>query len=127
AAAVVNVARSLRPCARKPANGSAIRLTMQALDRSRTPHHGGHRGHWEASLFRTGLNLRVHRVHRGAYFAARHFSTVFTSLSPRPDKLTSRIAEGPIVFAIRVACATACADSSAGRMPSSFASAWNAS
>src|SRR5205823_3281888 len=96
--AVVNVTSPLRRCARNPANVSAIRLTMQALDCDRTLHHGGHRG---AGLFPTGLNLRVHRVPRGTYFAARHFSTVFTSLSPRPDRLTSRIAEGPIVFAIR--------------------------
>src|SRR5581483_7138410 len=55
-------------------------------------------------------------------YPRRHFSTVFTSLSPRPDRLTRRMPDGPSSRATFIACATACDDSSAGRMPSSFAS-----
>ena len=46
------------------------------------------------------------------------FNTVFRSLSPRPLKLTSRIASLGISGARRIASATACDDSSAGMMPS---------
>ena len=57
----------------------------------------------------------------------RHCSTVCTSLSPRPDRFTSNTADAPSSGASFCAYATACADSSAGRIPSSRASVWNAS
>src|ERR1051325_1478810 len=46
-------------------------------------------------------------------------ATVLTSLSPRPERLTMSICSLVISRATRSACATACADSSAGIMPSS--------
>ena len=52
--------------------------------------------------------------------------TLSTSLSPRPERLTSRIASFGSSGASRQACAIACDDSSAGRMPSSRPSRWNA-
>src|ERR671913_443357 len=53
-------------------------------------------------------------------------ATVCMSLSPRPERLTRRIASLAIVGAIFMACATACADSSAGMMPSVRQSSWSA-
>src|SRR4030095_13918689 len=52
--------------------------------------------------------------------------TIARSLSPRPDRLMRITASRPSSRARRVACATACADSSAGRMPSRRASVANA-
>ena len=48
--------------------------------------------------------------------------TLMTSLSPRPDRLTRITRSRGSVGARRQTCATACADSSAGRIPSSRAS-----
>src|SRR3990170_6925003 len=53
-------------------------------------------------------------------------ATVCMSLSPRPERLTSRIASFGMVGAIFIACASACADSRAGMMPSLRHSSWNA-
>src|SRR5688572_5467973 len=53
-------------------------------------------------------------------------ATVCMSLSPRPERLTNTIASFAIAGAIFIACATACADSSAGMIPSVRHSSWNA-
>src|SRR5690242_1039449 len=53
-------------------------------------------------------------------------ATVAMSLSPRPERLTSRIASRASVGASLVAYASACADSSAGMMPSMRQQSWNA-
>ena len=48
------------------------------------------------------------------------------SLSPRPERFTRRLALFGSVGASFMAYATACADSSAGMMPSAWHSSWNA-
>ena len=53
-------------------------------------------------------------------------ATVFMSLSPRPDKFTSNTLSFDSEGASFIAWATACADSSAGMMPSMRVSAWKA-
>src|SRR5581483_5291716 len=53
--------------------------------------------------------------------------TVCTSLSPRPDNPTTTVWLVFMRAAARMACATACADSSAGMMPSRRVKAWNPS
>src|SRR5207302_5684932 len=55
------------------------------------------------------------------------FATTWTSLSPRPESPTTIAFDRGSVFARRIAWATACADSSAGMMPSWRVSAWNPS
>src|SRR5260221_7320787 len=59
-------------------------------------------------------------------FVPERSATVCMSLSPRPERLTSRIASCGRRGAIFIACATACADSSAGIMPSVRHNSWNA-
>src|SRR5579872_1860190 len=54
-------------------------------------------------------------------------ATCITSLSPRPERQTTITRRGSLSRARRIAYATACALSSAGTMPSSRASSWNAS
>ena len=49
------------------------------------------------------------------------------SLSPRPERFTTSISRGAIAGAMRIASATACALSSAGKMPSVRASFTTAS
>jgi hypothetical protein len=44
------------------------------------------------------------------------------SLSPRPDNVTTIESDFDLVLAILIACETACADSSAGNMPSTLVS-----
>src|SRR5437762_3407504 len=53
-------------------------------------------------------------------------ATVCMSLSPRPERLTSRIASLDSAGASFAAWASACADSSAGMMPSQRHKSWNA-
>jgi len=48
------------------------------------------------------------------------------SLSPRPDNVTTIESDFDLVLAILIACETACADSSAGIIPSVFVSVKNA-
>src|SRR6185436_4952345 len=59
-------------------------------------------------------------------FFPERSATVCMSLSPRPERLTRRIESFGIDRAIFIACATACADSSAGMMPSLRHSSWKA-
>src|SRR5712692_1222868 len=61
----------------------------------------------------------VLRVLCGYYFFSCS-RTVSTSLSPRPDRLMITICSLFISRATFKACATACADSNAGMMPSNF-------
>ena len=47
------------------------------------------------------------------------------SLSPRPDNVTTIESDFDLVLAILIACETACADSSAGIIPSDFVNVKN--
>src|SRR5439155_12986903 len=137
--AVVYVTSPGRASDRIRANAPAIRLTRRLRPRQVVRPFQGRRG--EPAAFapvalrraspslgslvterrreRLGLHPPASRHHHAL---ASCFSTVWTSLSPRPDRFTSRIADGPSSPAIRCAYAMAWADSSAGRMPSSRAS-----
>src|SRR5262249_18675700 len=77
-----------------------------------------------ALRFRERLEAALDARHQ-SFFPARS-ATVCMSLSPRPERLTSRIESFGIDGAIFIACATACADSSAGMMPSLRHSSWKA-
>ena len=69
------------------------------------------------------LDPRHHPRPAGASSA---FLTAITSLSPRPDRSINRSHRGPLSARVGQACATACDDSSAGKMPSSRARRRNA-
>src|SRR5207344_2162379 len=77
-----------------------------------------------ALRFRERLDTALDARHQS--FLPERSATVCMSLSPRPERLTSRMASFGIFGAIFIACATACADSSAGMMPSLRHSSWNA-
>ena len=66
------------------------------------------------------------RLPRSRARFASSSATVPMSLSPRPDRLTSRCWSGRIVAASFIAWATAWLDSSAGMMPSVRQRRWNA-
>src|SRR6185312_12187519 len=102
-------------------------------------HHAAHQRHGERGMrvargdvgnerlalrFRERLETTLDARHQS--FLPERSATVCMSLSPRPERLTSRIASFFIAGAILIACATACADSSAGMMPSVRHSSWNA-
>src|SRR5207249_11291334 len=57
----------------------------------------------------------------------RAFATVNTSLSPRPERPSTSNLSGASLGAMRITCAIAWADSSAGMMPSNRQVSWNAS
>src|SRR5262245_18770466 len=100
--AVVYVMRPVRPAARNRANVSSRRLTTP--DSRKTVFHEDAKGTkgtkdgFVQNHFVIFVSLRVF-VRDRDYASA--FSSVFTSLSPRPDRLTSRIAFGPSVLAMR--------------------------
>src|SRR4029434_11254201 len=73
-----------------------------------------------------GERLEATLDSRHQSFFPERSATVCMSLSPRPERLTRRIASFGIDGAICLACATACAESSAGMMPSLRHSSWNA-
>src|SRR4029079_12872248 len=86
---------------------------------------GGDVGNERLALrFRERLEAPLDARHQS--FLPERSATVCMSLSPRPERLTSRMALLGIVGAIFIACATACADSSAGMMPSVRHSVWKA-
>src|SRR6185312_2779645 len=70
--------------------------------------------------------LREHGVDAVQAAGFARSATVAISLSPRPERLTRRMRSGGSVGASFVAYASACADSSAGMMPSMRQHAWNA-
>src|SRR5436309_4627245 len=112
-------------------SGGACYSNGEAAEALHHRGHGGHRGQifWfddNSATASTGLILRVLGVLCGNYFDRSVFWTVCTSLSPRPDRLTSSTASRPSSRASLRVYAIACADSSAGRIPSSFARSWNA-
>src|SRR6185436_5975183 len=80
----------------------------------------------ERLALRPGERLEAALDARHQSFLPERSATVCMSLSPRPERLTSRLASFGIEGAIFMACATACADSSAGMMPSLRQSAWKA-
>src|SRR5207237_6320659 len=80
----------------------------------------------EPLALRLGERLERALDARHQSFLPERSATVCRSLSPRPERLTSRIASFFIFGAIFIACATACADSSAGMMPSRRHSSWKA-
>src|SRR6476659_11475663 len=80
----------------------------------------------ERLALRPGERLEAALDARHQSFFPERSATVCMSLSPRPERLTSRTASFGIDGAIFIACATACADSSAGMMPSLRHSSWNA-
>src|SRR6202008_2787944 len=77
-----------------------------------------------ALVARQSLEPALNARHQS--FVPERSATVCMSLSPRPERLTRRIASFFIAGAIFIACATACADSSAGMMPSVRHSSWKA-
>src|SRR5688500_8321898 len=103
-------------------------------------HQSAHQRHRQRGMRIAGRNVGNERLALVApeglesALDARHLqnlspmrsATVCMSLSPRPERLTSRIASFGMVGAIFIACATACADSRAGMMPSLRHSSWNA-
>src|SRR6478609_5022161 len=97
--------RPVRPAARNRANVASRRLTTS--NSRETVLHEGTKGTkaTKDGFVQEGFvifeQLRVFVRDRRRYARASAFSTVFTSLSPRPDRLTSRIACGPSAFAIR--------------------------
>src|SRR5262245_28527017 len=97
--------RPVRPAARNRANVSSRRLTTP--DSRGTPFHEDSKGTkatkdgFVQNRFVIFVSLRVFVRDRRRYGFASAFSTVFTSLSPRPDRLTSRIAFGPSALAMR--------------------------
>src|SRR5580765_3536664 len=96
--------RPVRLAARNRANVASRRLTTASS--CTTALHEDSKSHedLEVALYKTILRgLRTLRafLRDRRYPFASAFSTVFTSLSPRPARLTSRIACGPSAFAIR--------------------------
>src|SRR3954468_9615147 len=77
-----------------------------------------------APRFGEGLEAALDARHQ-SFFPERS-ATVCMSLSPRPERLTSRLGSSFIDGALLIAWALACADSSAGMMPALRQSSWKA-
>src|SRR6185369_3585812 len=107
--------------------GACLGQRLDDIERGReigiAGHHIGDEGRAPRflELSETGVDTRGHLV-----LPFRMSPTCGTSLSPRPERLTTIRWSFGRFGASSITLAMACAGSSAGMMPSSFDSSWNA-